>query len=371
MNRSDSQIMAILLKGAGWEEVNSPERADVIILNTCNVKTPTEQRMVHRARVLSKFAPLVAAGCMAKSQTELLEPYAIALVAPRAIGRIVEAAEAAAEGKRVRFLDWEFMDKAAIERPPIGLVGIVPIAEGCLGSCKYCITKFARGGLTSFKPENIMERIISMLKLGAVEIWLTAEDTGVYGWDIDTDLPSLLSRIDFLPGDFRVRIGMMTPDAALRIKERLKEILASSRKLYRFLHLPVQSGSDRVLRLMGRRYTSSEFIELVRELRMAVRDLTIATDVIVGYPGEDEDDFQRTLRLLETVEPDIVNLSRFGPRPGTPAAQMLQLPVNVVKKRSREAMEIIERIKLSRNEKYLGREVRVLASERTSKGTQG
>ncbi len=370
MNRSDSQIMETLLRRSGWRRVWRPEEADVLILNTCNVKTPTEQRMIHRARVLSRHGPLVATGCMAKSQPELLRPHARVLVAPRSLDSIVEGASLALRGERAEFLGWRRIDKASYERDPIDLVGIVPIAEGCLGSCTYCITKLARGGLTSFPVESVVSRVRDFLMRGAVEIWLTAEDTGIYGWDIGSSLPALLKAISEMDGEFRVRIGMMTPNSALRILDDLLESLRDPR-IYRFFHLPVQSGSNRILRLMGRDYTVEDFTHLVRRLREEHGDSTLSTDVIVGFPGETEEDFQLTLKLLEEVQPDVVNLSRFGPRPGTPAASMPQLPATTIKRRSKEAMEVIERIKERRNERFLGRELVVLASEVTPKGTQG
>ena len=370
MNRSDSQIMESLLKKAGWIEVDRPEEADVLILNTCNVKTPTEQRMLHRARVLSKYGPLIAAGCMAKSQPELLRPFSRVLIAPRSINSIVEAAFLAIEGKEGEFLNWRRLDKASYERDPLELIGIVPIAEGCLGSCTYCITKLARGGLTSFPKESILNRIRDFLVKGAVEIWLTAEDTGVYGWDMGTDLPDLLRGVVSIEGEFRIRVGMMTPSSALKIADRLLDSFESP-KIYKFFHIPVQSGSDRILRLMGRDYTVDEFTSLVKRIRERYEDPTISTDVIVGFPGETEEDFHRTLRLLEEVRPDVVNLSRFGPRPKTKAALLPQLPAGVIKRRSKEAAELIEEIKEKRNERFLGREVVVLASEVTPKGAQG
>lgn len=370
MNRSDSQIMETLLLKAGWTRVSKPWDADVLILNTCNVKTPTEQRMIHRANVLSQYGPLVAAGCMAKSQPELLRPYSKVLVAPRSLEMIVEAASLALKGGRGEFLGWKRVDKASYEREPIDLIGIAPVAEGCLGSCTYCITKLARGNLTSFPKESIAGRVRDFLMKGAVEIWLTAEDMGVYGWDIGTDLPSLLEDLVSIDGNFRIRVGMITPNFALKMMDRLLNSFRSE-KIYKFFHLPVQSGSNRILKLMGREYTREEFISLVRKIRERYPDSTISTDIIVGFPGESDDDFNETLKVLEVTEPDVVNLSRFGPRPKTPAASLPQLPVDLVKERSKEASKLIESIKERRNERFVGEEVIVLASEVTPKGTQG
>ncbi|RDD53275.1 MAG: MiaB/RimO family radical SAM methylthiotransferase [Candidatus Korarchaeota archaeon NZ13-K] len=370
MNRSDSQIMEEILRRSGFERVEDPSQADVIILNTCNVKTPTEHKMIHRARELSKRAPLVIAGCMAKSQTESLRKFSKVFVSPRSIDRIVEAVSAALEGREAEFLGWGFLDKSSYLRDPLGLVGIVPIAEGCMGACTYCITRLARGGLTSFPRSSIVRLTEHLLRRGAVEIWLTAEDTAAYGRDTGDDLASLLVELSAIPGEFRIRVGMMTPSSLLPIAEEL--IGAFKReKVYKFLHIPVQSGSDEVLRDMGRAYTAEQFIRMVDLARRELGEVTISTDVIVGFPTEDEEDFELTLRLIERVEPDIVNLSKFGPRPKTPASKMGRLPEEVVARRSRILSELISRVKERINERYLGREVVVLVSEVSEKGYQG
>lgn len=370
MNRSDSQIMEELLRRGGLRKVDDPSLADVIILNTCNVKTPTEQKMLHRARELSKYAPLVLTGCMAKSQTDLLRKFSRVFVAPRAVDKILDAVRTAVEGREAEFLEWKFLDKALYLRDPVGLIGIVPIAEGCLGACTYCITKFARGDLTSFPKRSVIRLAEHLLLRGAVELWLTAEDTAAYGEDTGDNLADLLNELSKIPGDFRIRVGMMTPSSALRI---IKELIDSfkSRKVYKFFHLPVQSGSDKVLRIMGRKYTVDDFLRIVGMIRDELGEVSLSTDVIVGFPGEDEDDFEQTIRLIERVEPDVVNLSKFGPRPGTPASKMKKPPDEVVARRSRIADEVIGRIKERKNERYLGREVGVLVSEVNVKGPMG
>jgi len=142
-------------------------------------------------------------------------------------------------------------------------------------------------------------------------------------------------------------------------------------KIYKFFHIPVQSGSDHILKLMGRRYTAKQFIDLIGDIRRNFEWVSVSTDIIVGFPGETDEDFELTLKLLEIVEPDIVNLSKFGPRPKTPAALFKQLPRDLIKRRSKEAMKIIEEIKERRNSRYLGKEFIVLVSEKTEKGIQG
>ncbi len=370
MNRSDSQIMEKLLEEAGFLRVNDPREADVIVLNTCNVKTPTEHRMIHRARELSKYAPLVVAGCMAKSQGYKLKDFSKVFLAPREIDKIVEAVISAVEGRKAEFLGWKFIDKSSYLRDPLELIGIIPIAEGCMGACTYCITRLARGGLTSFPKGNILRLAEHFLMKGAVELWLTAEDTAAYGRDMGENLADLIMDLSDLPGDFRIRVGMMTPSSALPIMSELIEAYRSH-KVYKFFHLPVQSGSDRVLRDMGRNYTVDQFLAMVDFMRRELSDVTIATDIIVGFPTEDEDDFESTLVMLEKLKPDVVNISKFGARPGTKAASMGKLPDSIISRRSKEINELVKRIKEEVNERYLGKELEVLVSEREEGGFQG
>lgn len=370
MNRSDAQIMERILEEAGLLRVNDPSGADVIILNTCNVKTPTEQRMIQRARELSKYAPLVVTGCMAKSQRDRLKGFSKVFVAPREIDKIFDAVISAIEGREAEFLGWKFIDKSSYLRDPLELIGIIPIAEGCMGACTYCITRLARGRLTSFPKRSILRLAEHFLIKGAVELWLTAEDTAAYGRDIGDNLASLIKDLSDLPGDFRIRVGMMTPSSALPI---IKELIGAyrSRKVYKFFHLPVQSGSDRVLKAMRRDYTVDQFLKIVDLIRKELSDVTIATDIIVGFPTEDEDDFESTLAMLERLKPDVVNISKFGARPGTEAAKMRRLPDSIVSRRSKEVNELVNKIKEEINERYLGKELEVLVSERGEKGFQG
>ena len=370
MNRSDSQIMVKLLEEAGFLGINDPRGADVIVLNTCNVKTPTEQRMIQRARELSRYAPLVVTGCMAKSQRDRLKNFSKVFVAPREIDKIVEAVISAIEGREAEFLGWRFVDKSSYLRDPLELIGIIPIAEGCMGACTYCITRLARGGLTSFPKRNILRLAEHFLMKGAVELWLTAEDTAAYGRDIGENLANLIVDLSDLPGDFRIRVGMMTPSSALPIISELIEAYRS-RKVYKFFHLPVQSGSDRVLKDMGRNYTVNQFLMMIDFIRRELSDVSIATDIIVGFPTEDEEDFESTLAMLERLKPDVVNVSKFGARPVTKAAGMGKLPESIVSRRSKEVNGLIERIKEEVNERYLGKELEVLVSEKGGKGFQG
>ncbi|XP_073032304.1 uncharacterized protein [Primulina eburnea] len=223
-------------------------------------------------------------------------------------------------------------------------VEILPINVGCLGACTYCKTKHARGHLGSYTVDSLVGRVRTVIADGVRELWLSSEDTGAYGRDIGVSLPILLnSLVSELPpdGSTMLRIGMTNPPYIL---EHLKEIAEVLRHpcVYSFLHVPVQSGSDSILSAMNREYTVSEFRTVVDTLIELVPGMQIATDVICGFPGETDEDFEQTINLIKEYKFPQVHISQFYPRPGTPAARMKKVPSNIVKKRSRELTTIFE-----------------------------
>lgn len=357
MNMSDSEIMAGLLRKAGHIMVDNPEDADLIILNTCNVKLPTEQRMVHRARELSSIRPLIIAGCMAKTQPERLREYAVALLGPKSIhliDRVVSGGRADEEA-----------DLMKVSMPRVrfsSVTAIVPIAEGCLGNCSYCITRFARGRLFSYPVELVVDAVRGAALDGCKQVFLTAEDAAVYGLDRGTNIVELVRSLDGIKGVF-IRLGMANP-AFLKIF--IDDLLKNMPKnVYRFLHVPVQSGSDEVLTDMRRGYKSADFLDIVRRTRLYFGDeSTIATDIIVGFPTEDDDDFERTMRLVEETKPEVINISKYGRRPGTDAAKLKDLPADIVAKRSKIMTELSYEVRMRRNLLHVGREYPVLVTER-------
>ena len=373
MNRADSEAIFRILKESNFEITSSPEEADLLILNTCNVKQPTEQRMLSRAKTLSLLnKPLIIAGCMAATQPALIRRYAAALIGPKSISIISNVAKEVLEGKRgIEIVEDLSINKAEMKRVPFSKVSAaIPVAEGCLGQCTYCITRFARGRLKSYPPDSITRVIRGYVVEGFKEIYLTGQDLGVYGWDIGTNIAKLLKAIKEIKGEFRVRVGMMNPMGVKAIIDELLESF-SDRRIYKFFHMPVQSGSDKVLRLMKRGYSSKDFLEIVRRIRERYPISTIATDIIVGFPGESEEDFEQTVSLIKDVKPEVVNISKFGPRPGTEAAKMKKLPTKIVKERSRIVSELCAQIKLRRNEKLVGKEFYVLITEKYREKAQG
>ncbi len=350
-NFSDSEIMSGLLKEAGHELVDSEKKADAVILNSCYVKDPTERKMKKRIKKL-KNKKLIVAGCFPESDRAGIEEIApsASLIGPRNIQNIVEVVES---DEKIVELGGPGVEKSKLPKKRKNpVVNIVQINEGCLCECSFCITKHSRGRLQSYSIGAIINDVKKSLEEGCKEIWLTSQDTGAYGLDFNRNLAELLNKVSEIKGDFKTRIGMMNPIHAIRI---LPELIASykSEKIFKFLHLPIQSGSDRILDKMKRGNSVQEFETIIEKFREAFPKLALSTDVIVGFPSETESDFQKTLDLIERIKPDIVNISRYGARPGTEAAEFEQISGWKKKERSRKLTKLVKKVGLEKNKEWL------------------
>jgi len=352
-NQAHSETMQGALLDNGFGIAKTPDKADVIVINTCIVKTPTENKIRDRLKFLVKQYPgktLVIAGCAADVGTfRAVAPHALFLSShrPDKIAKLL-LKQAKASPRKIR-------------RNP--LVGITEISSGCLGNCAYCIVKLARGKLKSRPVDDIAKDVNDAVKDGCREIWLTSQDNSCYGLDIGTDLAKLIRRMTEIKGDFRIRIGMMNPS---HLKPIMKDLIAAYKdpKVYKFVHIPVQSGSDRILKLMNRGYGVKDFEAIATEFRSSFPRVTLSTDVIVGFPGESEQDFRKTLVLIGRLKPDIVNISKFGARPGTEAARMKRLDDNIVKERSKRIAALVKKIGAEKGKKWVGRRCEILIIER-------
>jgi MiaB/RimO family radical SAM methylthiotransferase len=220
--------------------------------------------------------------------------------------------------------------------------------------------------LTSYPVEDIVARARLLLERGKKEIYLTAQDTGCYGLDIHSNLVELLKEILKIDGDYRLRIGMMNPNYALKMLNELIGIYRDDR-VYKFLHIPVQSGSDRVIREMNRGYTTAQFEKIADRFREELEDICLSTDIIVGFPTETDADFKKTVELIKIVRPDIINVSKFYPRPNTAAARMKLLTTETLKKRSVALSKVCRKIILEQNKKYIGQVMECLVTDRERK----
>ena len=367
LNQADSDIIKGTLEEKGYE-ISGLDCADVIVVNTCTVKGAAENKALERIRKLETGRrKLVIAGCMAADSRKLRKITGAPIVWPGALSRINDAVQDALCGRMAEYREPEGKDCLPRKfTKPIMRIGI---AEGCTGACTFCQTKLARPGLRSSSPQKILAIAQEAIGRGAKEIQLTAMDTGAYGIDIGANLPDLLDCMNGLEGDFLVRLGMINPNHAMRMKDRLITAM-KGQHIYKFLHTPVQAGSEKVCRDMGRAHTVAGFESLVADFRRHMPGITIATDIIVGFPTETEGDFQCTLKLLERVKPDVVNLSRFSPRPGTAAEKLPRLPDREIKRRSRLANELVSKIREGKDRAHIGKEYSVLITEK-GKGYKG
>lgn len=223
------------------------------------------------------------------------------------------------------------------------------------------------GSVFSYPIEQVVSEIRSCIRDGCREVLLTTQDLAAYGADIGTSLTHLLKEVlRELPRNIRLRLGMLNPGHLQETLEDFMEIV-SSKSVYSMLHLPVQSGDDEVLQRMGRGYTVSKFMKIITIARGYQPGLTIHTDIIIGFPGETEEDFQNTVNLMKWLKPDVVNISKFGPRPGTPAAQMKFLPSHVVKQRSKALTDLCEKISFEKNKNHVGTVLEVLCLKQREK----
>ncbi|MEM0360307.1 MAG: tRNA (N(6)-L-threonylcarbamoyladenosine(37)-C(2))-methylthiotransferase [Candidatus Diapherotrites archaeon] len=361
LNQAETERIALLLESSGFKRERA-EKAAFLLLNTCAVKTPTENKMLKRARELSLIAK--------KSGARLVVCGCLPLVCPEKIKMECENAEllGTSLAEIAGFFEIPFSSKNFnVASKKNECISIIPIAQGCLGNCTYCCVKNARGSLKSLPVAEIESAFTSALECSK-EIWLTANDTGCYGFEKKTNLAVLLENLLKNNGDFRIRLGMMNPANAKKFFPKLLRIMEDER-VYKFLHMPVQSGSDKILQLMERHCTASDFEKMAVRAREKFPNATLATDIIVAFPQETEKDFNESLALLERVKPDIVNVSRFGARPGTIAASLPgKISGSIAKQRTRIVSAKARELALERNSLLVGCKEKILVSEKGSKG---
>ena len=369
---SDSEMISGLIVNGGHTLAENSEDSDLSVIVTCSVKDATASKMIHRIKE-SNSKPLVVAGCLPKAEKDTVEKFAenASLLGPNSIGKTLQVIQSTLEGKKLIALDDSDISKVGL--PKIRLnsaVGIVEIASGCMSECTFCQTKLSKGDLQSYRVGDIVRQVKTEIADGCSEVWLTSTDNGCYGFDIDSDLPELVNSVVDIPEKFFVRVGMMNPMYMPRIRDNLLKSFESS-KVFKFLHIPVQSGSDKVLNDMKRGHTSNTFRDVASRFRGKFENFTISTDVIVGFPTETEDDFEMTMKLLEETRPDIVNLSKYSQRPGTDAAEMVQIDVAEVKRRTKIAYELITKISKENNQKWVGWKGQVLFDEEFENQVRG
>jgi threonylcarbamoyladenosine tRNA methylthiotransferase CDKAL1 len=369
---SDSEMISGLILNGGHTLVDNSSESDLNIVVTCSVKDVTANKMMHRIKSL-KTKPLVVAGCLPKAEQSTVEKFSenASMLGPNSLGKTLQVIESTLKG--IRQIALEDSDLSKVGLPKVRLnpvIGIVEIASGCMSECTFCQTKLSKGDLTSYRIGDIVRQVETEINDGCKEVWLTSTDNGCYGFDINTDLPSLIDTVVDIPHSFKVRVGMMNPMYMARIRDNLIKSFDSD-KVYKFLHIPVQSGSNKVLNDMKRGHTVETFRDVVKKARERFPEFAISTDIIVGFPSETQEDFEKTKELLKETRPDAVNLSKYSARPGTEAAKWEQIDVSEVKKRSKEIFGIINQIALENNQKWIGWKGEVLFNEKSEERVKG
>ena len=350
LNQSESEELIRQLEG--YRLVDSASEAHVVVLNTCMVIEVTERKILKRIELLygqRGQRKLIVSGCMVQPLGDRLRslfPELLVMQNDRVAPYILAHFSCEPEATSRR-----------------DVTARVKIAHGCQGSCSYCLVKLIKGPIKSRSVEAITKDVEHRIQHGARQVFLTAQDGGAYGLDSGCRLPELIEVLNELKYDFRLRIGMMNVSSIQDIVEDLLRAFKYS-KVYKFLHLPVQSGSDRILERMGREYTVSDFKRIVASFRRAYRDITLSTDFIVGFPTETAEDFQATMQLFREIRPIKVNITRFSKREGTPAFILKPVVGRVAKERSRMLTTGHHRIAYEQNCLSLGKTFRALAVER-------
>lgn len=367
MNRHDSEHLEGQLRIRGLEPAEAPEGADLVLLNTCSVREKPVQKIVSRIGALSQLEhpPVIGVcGCVAEQEgkTLLRRSRSVGFVlGPGQTGRLGDALRAVEQGNRVVLTgfnaDAEY-NFSTIFRTSSSR-GMVTVVEGCDEYCTFCIVPYTRGRERSRHREDILSEVRSLAARGLREVELLGQTINAYRCpETGADFAELLEAVADVDGLDRVRYITSHPR---HFSDRLINVLARKPNVSRYLHLPIQSGSDRVLKRMNRRYTRAEYRSLVEHIRRAVPEINVSTDVIVGFPGETEEDFTETLDLLESLRFGQVFAFTFSPRPRTPAARYLDdVPEDEKKERLHRLFELSDRISLELNTALIGARVCVL-----------
>ncbi|RME54974.1 tRNA (N(6)-L-threonylcarbamoyladenosine(37)-C(2))-methylthiotransferase [Candidatus Woesearchaeota archaeon] len=366
-NLAEAEVMAGLLKSAGHEIVENGE--DLRVVNVCSVKGPSLNKGLKEVR--SSPVPVIVTGCIPKEEVDNIKSirHDISLLSTHNIEKIVDVAEYLFDGITTINVEKKNMNKVCLPKlRKNSMISVVPISSGCYGSCSYCSVKLIKGDLFSYDKELVVKEVKDSLNEGCKEIWLTSQDNGAYGLDKNSSLPELLNEILKIKKDFKVRLGMTNPQYVCKYLNEFIEIFRDE-KMFKFLHMPLQSGSNRVLKDMNRPYKVEDYLKAVKMLKQHHPMLTVSTDIIVGYPIETEEDFNLSLHVIKDSKPDVLNLTRYWPRPNTPAAKYKMLDGTLVKQRVQRALEIFKEIALKNNLGWVGWSGDVLIDEAGKNGT--
>ncbi len=385
MNEYDSERAAgLLTQGNEYELTDTPADADLILLNTCAIREKAEEKVFSKLgqlRALKQQNPdlmIGVMGCMAQLQKDAIQkraPIVDLVFGSPAIARVGELVERVKRERRPILSVGEApLVKLKTVRARPGLKAFVTVMEGCEKHCTFCVVPVTRGRERSHSPASILGEIRELARAGVREVTLLGQTVNAYGRDLTppTDLAALLEMVNEIDGIRRIRFVTSNP---YNLTSRLIRALRDIPKVCEALHLPLQSGSNRILMLMNRGYTRERYLELIAELRETVPGLALTTDLIVGFPGETDEDFEQTVEMVERVGYEGLFAFRYSRRPGTPAAALPgQVPEDVKARRNTRVLEVAERVSAAKSRPLEGREMEIMvdgASKRDPRELSG
>lgn len=379
MNEHDSEVLGGILEQTGFQYTDILDETDVLLLNTCCIREKAENKVIGHLgeyKKLKQVNPnllIGVCGCMIqqKGMAELIQkkaPHVDLLFGTHNIHRLPELLSQAKDSGATLTEIWE-QEKEIIEALPIRradrLKGYITITYGCNNYCTYCIVPYVRGRERSRDPIGIKEEAIALAEDGYKEIMLLGQNVNSYGKDLDAkmDFADLLTTLDGITGLKRIRYMTSHPRD---FSDKLIQTITNSNNICKHFHLPVQSGSNQILKKMNRGYTREYYLNLLEKIRHAVPEATVTTDIIVGFPEENEQDFADTLDLVEKAKFDSCFTFLYSARQGTPAAKRIQVDENIKKERFNQLLELQNKISLMKNKELVGQIQRILV-EGTSK----
>ena len=382
-NEADSERLMGMALEMGYERTDTPDDASLIIVNTCAIREHAEKRalsLVGQYKHIKAKNPelvIVVCGCMVVQEHRVDDikrryPYVDIILGPSLIHKLPEHIYNRRSGSR-RIFDPDDKIYGFAEGLPVcresSYKAWVSVMYGCNNFCSYCIVPYVRGRERSRRREDVVAEFSELVALGYKDITLLGQNVNSYGVDsgFDYDFADLLAELDSIEGDYIIHFMTSHPKNA---SKKLIDVMASSKHVARHFHLPMQSGSDSVLKAMNRRYDFEKYIGILDYIREKMPDCTVSSDIIVGFPTESDSDFEDTMRALERAQFDMIFSFQYSPRKGTPAASMEQIPQSVKQARFERMLELQNSISLERNKKAEGKTFRVLC-EGASKNDPG
>ena len=381
VNQYETNAMIQEFIQKGYEIVENSEKADIYVVNTCTVTNMSDRKsrqMLRRAKELNKEAIIIACGCyvqVAKEEVEKIEEIDL-LFGNNEKKNIVEIVEQyLKENKKQNVMEDVMSQREFVDFGDITYTektrAVIKVQDGCDRFCSYCIIPYARGRVRSRKPKSIISEIEKIAKEGIKEVVITGIHIASYGKDFKEEykLIDLLEEINQIKKIERIRLGSIEP---LLITEEFVNRLVKLEKVCHHFHLSLQSGCDETLKRMNRRYSTEDFKEIVLRLRRYYEDVVLTTDIIVGFPQETEEEFEKTYKFLKEIKFYKMHVFKYSPRKGTKAAEMSgQVDGNIKEERSQRLIELSDKNEKGYNKSYIGKEVEVLFEEEKNGYYQG